>query len=165
MILLVPKAKRKTLEPHLNARKLKYNGMKKLIYLSFLFFVACQSEVSKEDLKQLNGYWEIKTVVFPDGTTKEYKSSSTVDYFEIENLKGFRKKVQPKLNGTYDTSNDAELFTIVKKERGFQMVYKNELSEWSETLLSLHETSFSVVNKEGVRYDYNRFEPIELPPK
>ncbi len=136
--------------------------MKKLSSLLILLFFACNNELSKKDLEHLNGYWEIEKVVFPDGATKEYKSSKTVDYFEVKQLKGFRKKVQPKLDGTYDTSNDAELFTIVEKEKGYQIAYKNKLSEWNETLVSLNKTSFSVVNETGVRYDYKRFVPIEL---
>ncbi len=136
--------------------------MKKPLYLLFLMIFSCQNQVSKEDLSKLNGYWEIEKVVFPDGTTKEYKSSGTVEYFELKNLKGFRKKVQPKFDGTYDTSNDAEFFVVIEKERRFHITYKNELSEWSETLVSLDKASFSVMNEEGVRYDYKRFESINL---
>jgi len=90
--------------------------MKHLLYFSLIFiFLGCSNSVSKEDLQNLNGYWEIEKVVFPNGETKDFKVSTTIDYIETEMSKGFRKKMQPKFDGTYTTSNDAELFTILQK--------------------------------------------------
>ena len=137
--------------------------MRKFHYIGLFFLVvSCVDTVSERVLTRLNGYWEIEKVVFPDGNSKEYKSSTTVDYFQLENLKGFRKKVQPKFDGTYDTSNDAELFTIEEQEGKFHIVYKNEMSEWRERLVRLDEDAFSVINEQGIRYDYKRFEPIKV---
>lgn len=127
----------------------------------FIFF-GCSSGISKEDLPKLNGYWEIEQVVFSDGKTKEYKVNTTVDYIQLDDLEGFRKKVSPKFNGTYETSNDAEAFTISKKDGNFTIDYKTELSKWTEKLVVLDADTFSVVNEEGLRYDYKRFEPIAI---
>lgn len=132
-----------------------------LIGCLFIFF-GCSIGVSMEDLPKLNGYWEIEQVVFPDGTTKEYKVSTTVDYIQLEDLKGFRKKVSPKLNGTYETSDDAETFTISEKDGDISMYYKTELSDWMENLVALGADTFSVVNEEGLRYNYKRFKPINI---
>ncbi|MDT7829978.1 hypothetical protein RQM65_15025 [Pricia sp. S334] len=135
--------------------------MKKTILVVFLFaFLGCSEEVPKKDLPNLNGYWEIEQVIFPDGTTKEYTVSTTVDYIELNETEGFRKKVRPQFNGTYETSHDAETFSISKKDDTFIMHYKTGLSEWSENLVALNGNTFSVVNEEGLRYDYRRFEPI-----
>jgi len=137
--------------------------MKKIVLAGCLFiFFGCSSGVSKEKLPQLNGYWEIMQVVFPDGNSKEYKVSITVDYIQLEGLEGFRKKVSPKFDGTYETSDDSETFVILENEDGFTMNYKTDLSEWSEKLVALNEEAFSVVNAEGLRYDYKRFEPITI---
>ena len=87
--------------------------MSRILLIGCIFlWVGCTRTVSKEDLKRLNGYWEIEKVSLPDGTVKEYKVNPTIDYVQIDGLKGFRKKVHPKLDGTYDASNDAELFVI-----------------------------------------------------
>ncbi|WP_373517207.1 hypothetical protein [Pricia sp.] len=137
--------------------------MTKIVLLGWLFiFFGCSSGVSKEDLSQLNGYWEIEQVVFPDGNSKEYKVSTTIDYIQMEGLKGFRKKVSPKFDGTYETSDDAETFTILETDGSFTINYKTELSEWSEKLVALDAVTFSVVNAEGLQYDYKRFEPISI---
>ena len=42
-----------------------------------------------DDLKNLNGYWEIEKVTFPNGETKDYSVSTTIDYIE---LKGDREE-------------------------------------------------------------------------
>ena len=130
--------------------------------VSLLLFLGCSSTVSKEGLKNLNGYWEIEKVVFPDGNIKEYKVNTSVDYIQLEDTIGFRKKVQPKLNGTYETSDDAENFTILEGKDDYLIRYKTELSEWSEKLVALNSDSFSVINEEGVRYDYRKFEPMVI---
>lgn len=130
--------------------------------LMVAFLMGCAPEVTKEIMPRLNGYWEIKKVVFPDGQIKEYGVSTTIDYIQIEGLKGFRKKVQPKFNGTFDTSNDAEFFTIQEREGAFVLFYKTQWSEWTEKLVLLDADDFSVVNEDGIRYVYKRFSPIKL---
>lgn len=137
--------------------------MKIHIYITALILVVgCTDPISKDDLKKLNGYWEITSVTFPNGETKEYKVSTSVDYFQLEELRGFRKKVQPKLDGTFNTSNDAESFTIQKRSDFFEIFYKNELSAWSEILVDISQNRFSVRNEEGITYSYVRFEPFTI---
>jgi hypothetical protein len=128
----------------------------------FLMLVACQNKVSQEELTLLNGYWEIEKVTLANGQTKEYKVNTTVDYIEVKELSGYRKKVYPKFDGTFDTSNDAEQFTIIVQQDRFEIHYKNELSEWVEVLKSLDGNSFSVTNTENITYYYKRFEPINV---
>ena len=137
--------------------------MKKIILIGFLgLFLGCSSGVSKDDLKLLDGYWEITRVTLPNGTVKEYKVNTNVDYISTDGKKGYRKKMQPKLDGTYETSDDAEAFVITQNENSFSIDYKTELSEWSETLVDLDDATFSVKNQEGIQYDYKRFEPISI---
>ena len=137
--------------------------MNKIVFFGiFLMLVACQNKLSQEDLTLLNGYWEIEKVTLANGQTKEYKVNTTVDYIEVKDRAGYRKKVYPKFDGTFDTSNDAEQFTIIVQQDRFEMHYKSELSEWVEVLKSLNGNSFSVTNTENITYYYKRFEPINV---
>ncbi len=137
--------------------------MNKIVsFVIFLILVACQNKVSQEELNLLNGYWEIEKVTLANGQTKEYKMNTTVDYIELKELSGYRKKVYPKFDGTFDTSNDAEQFTIIMQQDRFEMHYKSELSAWVEVLISLDDSSFSVTNTENITYYYKRFEPINV---
>lgn len=132
------------------------------LVLLLVLLTSCRQEVKPGDLNYLNGYWEIKEVVFPSGERKTYNLSQTVDYIETEGLSGFRKKVQPLPDGRFMTSDDAENFTIREKEGSYFMIYTNEMNTWEERISSLSESDFSVVNEEQIRYIYKRYQPIIL---
>lgn len=138
---------------------LKYLGL-----LGLLCCFSCSTKVDKEELALLNGYWEIKEVTFSDGTRKEYTMSTTVDYISLDSLQGFRKKVDPKFNGTFETSDDAESFSIAFENDSIFMHYVTPLNSWKEALLSLSNDNFAVKSKQGIIYSYERFEPIKITP-
>ncbi len=57
--------------------------MKRIISIfTFLLLVSCQSEIKKEDLSKLNGYWEIKEVSMPSGEKKIIKSTKLLIIFK-----------------------------------------------------------------------------------
>ena len=129
-----------------------------IIVCSVLY--SCGESIKEEDLNFLSGYWEIEKVEFPDGNSKTYSINTTIDYFEYGNKKGFRKKVQPRLDGTFRTSDDAESFNIVAKNNKFTVVYQNDLSQWEEDILTLTDKSLVLASQEGVVYHYKKFEGI-----
>ncbi|MGC1514495.1 MAG: hypothetical protein WA810_02875 [Maribacter sp.] len=132
--------------------------------LGFLCFVSCTAPVDQEKLHLLNGYWEIKEVVLSDGTKKEYKINGTVDFILLDSLKGFRKKVDPKFNGTFETSDDAEQFSIEMRADSIFMHYGTPMNSWKEVLVSLDDEGFAVKNEQGIIYRYQRFEPLNITP-
>lgn len=135
-----------------------------LPFLFILILWGCNdASVNQDDLHYLNGYWEIAEVEFPDGSIKEYGMNPSVDFIKLKGEKGFRKKMRPKFNGTYDTSKDVEGFTVSNVNETIILRYSTELSEWEEKLIQLDSVSFSVTNQEGVTYKYKRFEPIKIP--
>jgi len=137
--------------------------MKQLtIILGFLLMSSCGDPVSREDLTYLNGYWEIKQVKFPNGDTKAYDMSATIDYIEVTGTKGYRKKVQPLIDGSFETSDDAEYFSIMERDGSFFMVYESSMDLWEEEIRNISETTLRVVNEEQITYIYERFQPITL---
>lgn len=134
----------------------------RLVLIVFFNLIGCSQNISQDDLQLLNGYWEIKEVRFPDGTKKEYRVNATVDYIELEGMNGFRKKVMPRFDGTFIASEDSENFTLIKKGEGFEMYYKNKLSDWTEKLDFLSEDSFTVSNSDNIKYTYQRFHNINV---
>ncbi|NNJ89230.1 MAG: hypothetical protein HKP53_07495 [Eudoraea sp.] len=137
--------------------------MRKLsIILSCILLYSCGDPVTKEELTMLDGYWEIKQVEFPNGDTKDYDINAAIDYIELTGTKGYRKKVQPLLDGSFETSDDAEYFTIVERDGSFIMVYENSMAVWEEEIKSLEETKLRLVNEEQITYIYERFQPITL---
>ncbi|WP_394970892.1 hypothetical protein [uncultured Croceitalea sp.] len=137
--------------------------MKYLLFCISLFLVlGCTNNVSDKDISLLNGYWEIAEVEFNDGQKKKYTVNPTIDYIQVKGLKGFKKKVHPKFNGSYDTSDDAEAFTLIKKDGSFIFSYKNSLSQWEEKLVQLKEDTFSVTNQDKITYTYKRYKPLNI---
>ncbi|WP_036379110.1 hypothetical protein [Muricauda sp. MAR_2010_75] len=135
-----------------------------LPFLLILMVMGCKkTSVAEADLHCLNGYWEIDEVVFPDGSVKEYGINPSIDFIQLKGNEGYRKKMQPKFDGSYTTSNDTEKFSVTEVSNGFAMHYQNDFSDWEETLVKLDSTSFAVINQEGITYFYKRFEPIKIP--
>ena len=122
-----------------------------------VLLIGCKKTIKVQDLDQLNGYWEIEKVVFPDGQTKHYSINSTIDYIEYQDLKGFRKKVYPNLDGSFTTSDDAELFEISIEKSTFRIHYTNELSEWEERIILIDQNQMIMETATNVAYHYKRF--------
>ena len=134
--------------------------MRILVMISCLLIFSCRDTITVDDLEFINGYWEIEEVEFPDGNRKSYGINTIVDYIEYDNKKGYRKKVQPRLDGSFVTSDDAESFEIVEKSGKFMIHYKNDLSQWEEEIKALSAEKLVIESQEGVVYHYKKFEGI-----
>lgn len=125
--------------------------------------VACSSRPNLENLKNLNGYWEISEVEKPKGNIISYTYNATIDYFELtDSLAGFRKKLMPQLDGTFQENGTAESITIEMRDDTLKIIYSTPYSTWEESILKLNETELELVNTDKVRYFYKRFAPINL---
>ncbi len=138
--------------------------MKKILCY-FIILIVCFS-CSKPDpmsyLKYLNGYWEIERVVLADGSEKKYTFNQSIDFFEIKDSIGIRKKVQPKLDGSFITTNDSELFTFKIENDSLRTYYQTSLSNWKETIIIAKENQIVIKNEAGNVYFYRPYEKIKL---
>ena len=135
--------------------------MKKTGLLLFaLLLISCHSNVKKEDIKKLNGYWEIKQVKFSTGKTKDYKINETIDYFELKNKEGFRQKVMPQLDGKFQTNNIKENIKVVEKDNSFFIEYNTKFGNWKEEILTIEDSTLVLKNKENLEYTYKKFKPF-----
>lgn len=132
-----------------------------ILFISVLL-ISCQSEVKKEDLKKLNGYWEIKQVKLADGENKDYKVNETIDYFELKNNSGFRQKVMPQFDGKFRTNGIKENVKIVKKENNFFLEYSTAYGKWQEEIIEIADSTLVLKNKANIEYTYKRYKPFSL---
>ena len=133
----------------------------KMILLSFLF-IGCKQKITPQDVAKINGYWEIEKVDLADGEDKNYKINEHFDYFEIKDNQGFRKKVQPQLNGTFIVNDMQEDVKIrFDKEQVF-IDYSTDFAKWTEELIAITETELVVKNAENKEYHYKKSGPINL---
>ncbi|MCP1996563.1 hypothetical protein [Flavobacterium sp. HSC-61S13] len=135
-----------------------------LTVLPALFLmISCNKTISESDIKQLNGYWEIEKAEMPDGEIKEYKINTIVDYFEIENNKGFRQKAMPQVNGEYLTNEVQESIEIVEIDGKTIMKYHTDFADWQEQLITISKDELVVQNEHDIKYYYKR--PIPFSKK
>jgi hypothetical protein len=139
-----------------------------LVLLFIMLLISCDSNVKKEDLKKLNGYWEIKQVKFSTGKTKDYKINETIDYFELRQaqfdnkLVGFRQKVMPQFDGKFQTNGIKEDIKLVEKDDTFFIEYTTKFGKWKEEIITIEDSALVLRNQEKIEYTYKKFKPFSL---
>jgi hypothetical protein len=137
--------------------------MKKFALLLFaLLLISCHSNIKKEDLKKLNGYWEIKKVTLENGETKDYKINETIDYFELNDNQGFRQKVMPQFDGTFKTNTIKENIKLVEKDNAFFIEYTTKYGKWKDRILTLEDSTLVLKNLQNMEYTYKKFKPFSF---
>lgn len=132
-----------------------------------LFLSSCNktnTRLSDREIQQtLSGYWKIDQVERPEfNDIREYKFSTYAEYIEVDdNMEGFRIKLQPQLDSTYQKTSNAEKFKIKREQDSIRFYYETPMDSWKETLLSLDKDRFSVENERGFIYTYKRFESLK----
>jgi len=132
------------------------------VLLFIMLLISCHSNVKKEDVKKLNGYWEIKQVKFSTGKTKDYKVNETIDYFELKSNKGFRQKVMPQFDGKFQTNDIKENIKVVENDYSFFLEYNTKYGKWKEEIISIEDSILVLKNKENLEYTYKKFKPFSL---
>jgi len=136
---------------------------KYLLYILGILFLNSCSNNPETFVEHLEGYWEIEEVTLADGSKKSYTYNDTVDYIEIsDSLAGFRIKVKPLFDGSFETSKDSEQFTIKIENDSLNLYYKTPFDTWKETVLLATEDQIKVINKNKAVFLYKRFIPIDI---
>ncbi|WP_024768679.1 hypothetical protein [Aquimarina macrocephali] len=137
--------------------------MRRVLFCVVLLYVtSCTTTNPKEYIQYLDGYWEIKKVVLPDENKKEYVFNQDIDFFEVKDSIGIRKKVRPRLDGSFIITNNQEIFTIVIENDSVRLYYKNSLATWKETIISAKENEIVFKNETGNVYFYQRYQKLKL---
>ncbi len=127
-----------------------------IITLFGLIFYSC-NEI--KNLQYINGYWEINSVMIEGKEIKNYPFSGTLDYFIIdEKNKGFRKKVKPKIDGSFEINMHEINFEIEMKKNEIYLVY-GKGKNFVESVIKLDSTKMILKNMDGYVYEYKRFLP------
>ncbi len=138
--------------------------MKKIaFYIILIVFLSACKKNTEDTLQHLSGYWEIESVLLKDGSKKTYNFNETIDYIEItDSFKGFRKKMKPLFNGTYETSKVIEKFQLKIENDSLNIYYKTPYTNWKETILAASKTQLKIINKNNIIYLYKRYIPMTI---
>ena len=126
-----------------------------IIILYGLFFYSCNES---KNLQYLNGYWEISSVSIEGKEVKNYPFSGTIDYFILGENNGYRKKVKPKIDGSFDITMHEIEFKIEMKKNDIYLVY-GKGKNFIESIVKLDSTKMILKNMDGFFYEYKRFFP------
>jgi|SRR6218665_1306129 len=132
-----------------------------ILFVSVLCW-SCQEKVGPADIAKINGYWEIQKVELSDGKVKDYTVNETYDFFEIKGNKGFRQKVMPQLDGTFETNEIPEKVQVIFEGDKTYLKYETAFSKWREELQSVSDTEMVLLNSENKAYHYKKTAPINL---
>ncbi|WP_298248145.1 lipocalin family protein [uncultured Christiangramia sp.] len=136
--------------------------MKKALYLLVaIVLTSCTNTDPNEQLQNLTGYWTIEKVEVENDSVIEYSLSQYIDYIEIKDSVGFRKKLQPKIDGGYiEASNDSEKITAKIEDDVLNLYYSTAFDEWQETVLVATEEELVIKNRDDKKYYYKKYEPL-----
>ena len=128
-----------------------------LILLIFLNFTYCK--INKiDDIKALEGMWEIYSVSSKGEVFYPQGESPVVDYYTFDSdSTGTKKKLKPNFNKTFSSSFDKINFEIRKKNGLVYLNYITETNNWKEIIKKLTKKEL-VISNNKFEYHYKRFE-------
>jgi hypothetical protein len=126
-----------------------------LLLCSLLF--SCSSQDPNDQKNKLGGYWVIEKVQMPDGSEKLFQLSTTIDFIEVTGDSGLRKKVQPRIDGSFLANDSSEQFDLIIENDSLHMYYKTPYDSWKETVLKARDSVLVVLNQDGKVYTYGKF--------
>jgi hypothetical protein len=140
--------------------------MKQIFFCAVIvcLLVSCADKVQKEDLQKLNGYWEIESVKLPDGGTKKYGINETIEFIELKDDKGIRRKVMPQLDGKFIFSPNTEIITIQDSAGAYYISYRTDFATWKEEIVKVSDSAFIVKNNQKLEYHYKKHQKISILP-
>ena len=127
-----------------------------------VLIVSCSKPITEEQLKHLNGYWEISEVKTADGDDKEYQTNNNADFFEVTGKKGARSKVVSQMDGKIISNGIKEQFVIVDSVNATYLKYVSDYSKWEEKVVELNEDKLVIINDNDIKYTYKKFTPIVI---
>ncbi len=137
--------------------------MKKIPFLTLLLILTGCTTVDKEDLHNLNGYWEITKVFQPDGKEVDFSINTIYDFYEIDDdFKGIYKKASPQLDGTFIVDEYQEEIEIIEEEKDFKIKFHSDFNDRELTIIEITGNKLILTNSDNKTYYYKKAKPINL---
>ena len=134
------------------------------LFLLFIFSIGLShcDQIKPEEVRQIEGYWEIASVQTQGEVFQPKGHAPSVDYyFFSSDSTGFKKKLSPRLVGNYETSENQIQFSIHIENGVIALHFKTPLEIWKEEIKSITADRL-VLYHNGMEYHYKRHEKITL---
>ena len=128
-----------------------------LIFLIFFQFTFCKKNTI-DDIKTIEGFWEIYSVSSGEEVFYLKGKSPLVDYYVFNSdSTGTKKKLKPNFNKTFSSSLDEINFEIRKINGLIYLNYISETNNWKDMIVKLTRKEL-VISNDKFEYHYKRFE-------
>ena len=131
------------------------------LFLFLLLLNACSNDNSQEKIKNLSGYWNIDTVLKPDGTEKEFPFTNHLDFFDVVGNRGTKSRVSPTYDGTFISYGDPITFEWVDKENQVLLNFRSGDKAYTQILKTATLDEMELVHEDGTIYRYKAYVPNE----
>ena len=132
------------------------------LLLIFSLSISHCDQLKLEEVRQIEGYWEIESVQTKGEVFQPKGNAPSVDYyFFSSDSTGFKKKLSPRLKGNYATSENQVQFSIHNEDGVTFFHFKTPLENWKEEIKSVAPERLILFHN-GNEYHYNRHEKIAL---
>jgi hypothetical protein len=134
--------------------------MRKYVLFIIIASSICSCRNNPESyIEHIEGYWEIKDVSKNNKSIKSFTISTSVDYFKVnDDLTGYRKKVAPSLDGTFNITQHESPFILKVENNKLYIYYTVNNVTFKETLQKASDKELIITNAEGFKYTYKPFE-------
>ncbi len=133
--------------------------MKIYLLLILVLLLGCAPKFSTKNIDLLNGYWVITEAKAPNGENRPYSGTVEVDFFELDSIRGFRKKLKPLLGNQFNSTNDKVHFSISFKGEICVITYLRQQHSWQEEVVMLSKEELQLKDARGVVFRYKRYLP------
>ena len=121
-----------------------------------ILFLGCKNEIKPSDLILLNGYWNIEYITHNDETFYPKGATNLLDFYEMNERNGVRKKVQPQLGNKFLVTEDLNNFKITFRGKNCYLNFQTVWDQWQEKIIKLNENRLILEHQEK-RYHYKKF--------
>ena len=129
---------------------------KSIILCILILCLGCKNQINSSDTDLLNGYWNIEYITHKNETFYPKGATKLLDFYEVSEREGVRKKVQPQLDNKFLVTEDLNNFKIIFKDKNCYLSFKTVWDQWQEKIVELNKKKL-VLEHQDKRYHYKRF--------
>jgi hypothetical protein len=131
--------------------------MRRLLILIFVILASC-SQNPEEQIQNLEGYWSIEKVEFPNGTEKKYPYTVTLDHFALNDSIGMKNRVTPRYDNVMVTADTPIDFTWTVKTGDLILNFQDGDQAYSQKVKTCTEDQLVLVHENNTTYHYKRYQ-------
>ena len=127
-----------------------------IILCLLILCLGCKNQITPSDIDLLNGYWNIEYITHKNETFYPKGAAKLLDFYEVSEREGVRKKVQPQLDNKFLVTEDLNNFKVIFKDKNYYLSLQTVWDQWQEKIVELNENKL-VLEHQDKRYHYKRF--------